>query len=242
VCTVVCRWSADDAFPVQMLALRDELISRDFDLPGSWWPDQPDVIGGRDRQAGGSWCVSDVRTGVTAVVLNRPERREAAPGAPSRGVLPLLAAEHGEAWPDALDTTGMASFNLVLATPKSLRWWAFDGETLSDKPLSTGTYMFTPAGLRRSGLDARFGPKAPAFTGLVTTPTRDAWPQWLPVVDDELLVRMPIDDDVFATVFGQFIAARPGLLRIDHLLDPGSRGDWSTATWDAAEAGVRKAS
>ena len=103
MCTVVCRWSAGSDFPVQMLALRDELISRSFDLPGAWWPDEPDVIGGRDRQAGGSWCVSDVRSGVTGVVLNRPERREAAPGAPSRGVLPLLAVRHGDGWPESLD-------------------------------------------------------------------------------------------------------------------------------------------
>ncbi len=246
MCTVVCRWAAGSEFPVQLLALRDELISRPFDLPGAWWPDQPDVIGGRDRQAGGSWCVSDVRTGVTGVVLNRPERREAAPGAPSRGVLPLLAVRHGEDWPRALNLEGMASFNLVLASPISLRWWAFDGETLADKSLRDGTYMFTPGGLLRSGLDARFGPSAPAFSGDLEASTREAWARWVEVIDDakpsedpiELLVRRPIDDDVFATVFGQFIAARPGTLRLDQLLDPGSRGQWSTLTWLAGASGI----
>ncbi len=246
MCTVVCRWAAGDEFPVQMLALRDELISRPFDLPGAWWPDQPDVVGGRDRQAGGSWCVSDVRTGMTGVVLNRPERREAAPGSPSRGVLPLLAVRHGAAWPDALNLDGMASFNLVLATGDSLLWWAFDGETLAVKPLRDGTYMFTPGGLLRSGLDSRFGPSATGFSGDLDAPTREAWPQWLEVLDDaepsedpiELLVRMPIDDDVFATVFGQFIAARPGMLRLDQLLDPGARRQWSTQTWLAGARGI----
>jgi hypothetical protein len=246
VCTVVCRWSAGSDFPVQMLALRDELISRSFDLPGTWWPDEPDVIGGRDRQAGGSWCVSDVRSGVTGVVLNRPERREAAADAPSRGVLPLLAVRYGEAWPQQLKLDGMASFNLVLASPDALYWWAFDGERLSRKQLRDGTYMFTPGGLLRSGLDPRFGPRATGFSGDLDAPTRAAWPQWLEVVDDakpsedpvDLLVRMPIDDDVFATVFGQFIAARPGTLRLDQLLDPGSRGQWSTQTWRAEGSGV----
>jgi hypothetical protein len=246
---LVCRWSGGSEFPVQMLALRDELVSRAFDLPGAWWPDQPDVIGGRDRMAGGSWCVCDVRTGVTGVVLNRPERREATPGAPSRGVLPLLAVQHGDSWTDLLDVAGMASFNLVLATPNSLRWWAFDGETLADKQLAAGTYMFTPGGLLRSGLDPRFGPPHPAFSGDLTGSTRQAWSQWLAVVDDavpsedpiELLVRRPIDDDVFATVFGQFIAARPGTLRLDQLLDPGSRGEWATRTWQADERGISAA-
>jgi Transport and Golgi organisation 2 len=238
VCTVVCRWSAESDFPVQMLALRDELASRAFDLPGAWWPDQPDVVGGRDRLAGGSWCVSDVRRGVTGVVLNRPERREAAPGAPSRGVLPLLAVRRGQSWPDFLDVAGMAGFNLVLASPEGLRWWAFDGDTLTRKDLVAGTYMFTPGGLLRSGLDPRFGPGGIAFTGVMDAETPQAWPQWLAVVEDarpsedpaQLLVRKPIDGDVFRTVFGQFIAARPGTLRLDHRLDPASAGVWTTRT------------
>jgi hypothetical protein len=246
VCTVVCRWSAGSDFPVQMLALRDELITRSFDLPGAWWPGEPDVIGGRDRQAGGSWCVSDVRRGVTGVVLNRPERREAAAGAPSRGVLPLLAVRHGQAWPQQLELDGMASFNLVLASPNALHWWAFDGELLSHKLLREGTYMFTPGGLLRSGLDPRFGSSATAFSGDLDAATPQAWPQWLEVVNDakpsedpiDLLVRMPIDNDVFATVFGQFIAARPGALRLDQLPDPGSRAPWSTQLWRAEAAGI----
>src|SRR4051794_23384173 len=82
VCTVVVRWAPQQ--PVQVLALRDELVGRDFDDPAAWWPDQPSVVGGRDRVAGGSWCVTDVDSGVTALVLNRPQRRLAAPGASSR--------------------------------------------------------------------------------------------------------------------------------------------------------------
>ena len=66
--------------------------------------------------------------------------------------------------------------------------------------------------------------------------SNDATPSEDPI---DLLVRTPIDDDVFATVFGQFIAARPGTLRLDQLLDPGSRGQWSTQLWQAEAAGLR---
>ena len=69
MCTVVVRWSPGQ--PTQILALRDELTSRDFDDPGRWWPETPDVVGGRDRAAGGTWCASRVSTGTTALVLNR---------------------------------------------------------------------------------------------------------------------------------------------------------------------------
>src|SRR3954447_5632339 len=61
VCTVVVRWSPDR--PTRILALRDELTGRDFDDPAPWWPDFPDVYGGRDRAAGGTWCATRVTTG-----------------------------------------------------------------------------------------------------------------------------------------------------------------------------------
>ena len=118
VCTVVVRWTAGR--PILVLALRDELAEREFDDPGPWWPAQPNVIGGRDRVAGGSWCVTDVASGLTALVLNRTQRPVAEPAAPSRGVLPLVAVQHGTDWPAHLDVTGMASFAVLLAAPQGL--------------------------------------------------------------------------------------------------------------------------
>src|SRR4051794_982463 len=126
MCTVVTRWAEGE--PVRILAIRDEFVSREFDSPGNWWPEQPSVIGGRDRQAGGSWCVSDVPSGVTALVLNRIERHV---GTPSRGVLPLLAVDAGRDWPQRLDHREMASFTLVLAAPDGVTAWTWDAEKLT---------------------------------------------------------------------------------------------------------------
>src|SRR3954452_1528454 len=131
MCTVVCRHAPGQPTPVQVLALRDELAGRPFDVPAAWWPAQPGVIGGRDRTAGGSWCVTDVAAGVTAVVLNSPLRRTAAPGAASRGVLPLLAVAHRQDWLQHVDVASMAGFHLVLITPQTLTWWEFDGERVT---------------------------------------------------------------------------------------------------------------
>lgn len=241
VCTVVCRWCPDEPFAVEMLALRDELASRAFDPPGEWWADQPGVIGGRDRLAGGSWCVSDIADAVTAVVLNRPDRRTAAPGAPSRGVLPLLAAKHRARWPEYLDLTGMAGFNLVLATPASLRWWWFDGERLEYEELPAGTHMFTPRGLAPADVVHRFATGSAHLDTDPAAPTEGVWTDWLGIVaetavsDDPagLIVRRPIGTDSYETVFGQFIAARPGLLRLDYLNNParGTTGPWTTRLW-----------
>lgn len=238
MCTVICRWEPGASVPVQMLALRDELASRTFDLPGLWWPDQPRVVGGRDQLGGGTWCASDVEPGVTAVVLNRAERRTAGAGAPSRGVLPLLAVKALERWPESIDLRNMASFNLVLASPEALSWWSYDGVTLLSHELDPGTYMFTPVGLVEGPLDQRFtADNVDLDNGEQSTEI--AWSDWLQVIKAtgtstdplKLLVRVPKGDDSFETVFGQFIAARPGSLRLDYVRTPDRHDSWTLARW-----------
>jgi hypothetical protein len=242
MCTLVCRWQPED---IRMLALRDELASRDFDLPGSWWPDQPAVVGGRDRRGGGTWCAVDVAAGVSAVVLNRPDRRVAEPDAPSRGVLPLLAVRELTGWPDSIRLPGMASFNLVLATPTGLTWWAYDGLTLSSFELAAGTHLFTPRGHSSGPTADRFA--AGALPDQIVdghSGTEAAWSDWLAVLQasrpstdpQDLYVRIPIGTEVFETVFGQFIASRPGQLRLDYLVRPASGGRWTVGCWTGTDA------
>jgi len=231
VCTVVVRWPVDGAS--QILALRDELTSRDFDDPGRWWPEAPDVVGGRDRTAGGTWCASDVRTGVTALVLNRPPKRVADPGAPSRGVLPLLAVEHGASWVEAAQVEGMASFLLVLASPSALTAWSFDGQELTSACYDPGVQMFTSGGAE-DGKALRY---------LDRFKQRPAPEEWLSVVeapgpaDDRaaLVVRLERADFVFATVFGQLIESRPGGVRLRYSRQPWLRDSWLRKSWLAQD-------
>lgn len=246
MCTFVVDWTPDIEVPLRILAIRDELVSRPFDLPSYAWSDFPRLFGGRDRQAGGTWCVSDVLTGTTAALLNRIEKRLGDPGAPSRGVLPLLAARHGSAWQEHVDVHGMASFNLVLAQPTSLEMWAFDGERLEHLVLEPGTHMVTVFGADPAGLDPRwdrwmdrFRSHRPPHDVDLDHPLDELWAGWLPLVreavpsDDptSFIVRHDVAEigDTFATVFGQFIAARPGLLRVDHSRRPwDANAEWTT--------------
>lgn len=221
VCTVVARWAPQQ--PVRLLALRDELASRAFDDPGEHWGSG--VVGGRDRTAGGTWCASQVASGSTALVLNRPQKRVADPGAPSRGVLPLLALDHGTGWPEHLALPGMASFALVLATPSLLRVWVFDGAALTSTDLGPGTHMVT-SGREEDGKVDRY---LPSF--------RDR--DWLSVLQHEqpqddpaaLVVRHVEGDRVFATVFGQLIDAVPGRLHVAHSRTPWTSGGWTARDW-----------
>lgn len=206
-----------------MLALRDELTSRPFDDPGRWWPDQPGVVGGRDQVAGGTWCATDVPTGVTALVLNRPERRVAAEGAPSRGVLPLLGARRGREWVEEVDLEGMASFTLVLVTPDALTCWDFDGADLTVTDQPPGTHLFTSGGAEDGRAERHLSSFRSAKVG-----------QWVdlvrarPPADDPaaLVVRHEVEERVFATVFGQLIVAAPGRLDLSFSRRPWE-GDWA---------------
>jgi uncharacterized protein with NRDE domain len=217
VCTVVTRWDA--AGPLRILAIRDEFVSRAFDPPGEWWPAQPGVVGGRDRLAGGSWCVSDVSTGVTALVLNRSERRE---GTPSRGILPLSAVAAGPSWPEQVEYEEMASFNLVLAGPSGVIVWTWDAMNLGRVELAPGTHMITSRGVDTD--DPKTQTFAPRFA---TDPWLDVVTSTTPSDDPAALtVRHRIEANVYATVFGQLITSEPDDLRISYSSTP-----WQVATW-----------
>jgi len=227
MCTVVVRWAPHA--PVLLLALRDELVGRPFDDPGRWWPEQPQAVGGRDQVAGGTWCVTDVPTGSTALVLNRPQRRVAAQGAPSRGVLPLLAVRHGGGWPAHLELAGMASFALVLASPDAVTVWEFDGARLTSSPLPPGTHMVTSGGAEDGKVDRH-------LRDFVAADTAELWPG-LAARDGEqddlsaLLVRHRSDGSTWATVFGQLLKAQPGRLAISSSRTPAMAQTWEQRTW-----------
>jgi len=228
VCTVVVRRS--EGQPVRILALRDELTSRPFDDPARWWPELPDVVGGRDAVAGGTWCATRIDTGATALVLNRPQKAEATAGAPSRGILPLLGVAHGADWPGHVRLDAMASFLLVLATPERLVTWDFDGAALRETEHSPGTVMVTSGGPEDR--------KAERFLACFEAA---GYPQgWrhlvqsAPPTDDPgaLVVRHERDGLVFATVFGELIEAEPGRLRLEH-----SRLPWTGQPWTSLAVG-----
>jgi Transport and Golgi organisation 2 len=228
VCTVVVRRS--EGHPVRILALRDELISRPFDDPGRWWPDLPDVVGGRDAVAGGTWCASRIDTGATALVVNRPQKPQATPGAPSRGALPLLGVARGTDWPAHVELSGMASFSLTLATPERLITWDFDGTELRETEHPPGTVVVTSGGPEDR--------KAERFLdSFATGGYPEDWRrlvQSAPPADDPgaLVVRHERDGLVFGTVFGQLIEAQPGQLRLEY-----SRRPWAAQPWTSLTIG-----
>ena len=120
MCLILVAWRVHADFPLVVAANRDEFYARPT-LPAGHWPDAPQVIAGRDLEAGGTW-LGITESGRFAAVTNVRE-----PGAPqgrrSRGDLtrhfltsaaaPLQAAQ-------AIDGADYSGFNLLLAAGDNL--------------------------------------------------------------------------------------------------------------------------
>ena len=148
MCTVILLHRPGHAFPVLIAANRDERLDRAWDPPAAWWPDQPLVVGGRDRTAGGTWMAAS-RTGLVAAVLNRPGSLGPAPGRRSRGELPLLALAAGSAAAAAAAIAALPAaewrpFNMVLADAAGAWFLRGTGEgSPAALPLGPGFHMVT---------------------------------------------------------------------------------------------------
>jgi uncharacterized protein with NRDE domain len=138
-------------------ANRDEAFDRPSDGP-RWLTLDPNVWGGRDREAGGTWLCARVTTPSRLVaVLNRPPRPGSDPHAPpppgttqrSRGLLCVAAARAAslalaeDAAREQVEAYGSAPFNLFVAEAGAVRVAAFDGESLGWRSLAPGWHALT---------------------------------------------------------------------------------------------------
>lgn len=138
MCTVVIQVPADPSRPVRLLAVRDEDPSRAWDPIGPWWPDTyADVVGVRDRRAGGAWLAADPAARRLAVILNRADVLPDGAPALSRGGI-VLDAVAGSPPTGAPPTHG---FNLVDVSPGGVRVSMWDAATLRTVDLGPGTHM-----------------------------------------------------------------------------------------------------
>jgi len=187
MCTVVILHRPGQLVPLHFAANRDEALARAWDPPGAYWPEQPDIIAGRDRLGGGTWMGIN-GAGVVAAVLNRPGSLGPAPGKRSRGELPLLALQHATAGAAAeaiaaLDAGLWRSFNLVLADRRGA---VFLGALGYGRPepqvLVPGLHMVTA--LDPDDMESpRVARHLPRFQ-TATAPDADGWAAWRAILAD----------------------------------------------------------
>jgi uncharacterized protein with NRDE domain len=85
MCLVVIAFRVHPEYPLIVAGNRDEFHARPA-LDAGWWTDEPDIAGGRDRSAGGTWLAVS-RRGRFATVTNVAGRVMADGEARSRGHL-----------------------------------------------------------------------------------------------------------------------------------------------------------
>ena len=120
MCLIVVGWRVHPDYPLLVAANRDEFYARPTALAG-YWPDAPEIIGGRDLEAGGTW-LGITETGRFAAITNVREPNMAK-GAISRGALTrdfLLADTPAKTYAEQLDDSAYAGFNLLLGDGESL--------------------------------------------------------------------------------------------------------------------------
>lgn len=146
MCLVVLAFDSDPEHPLIVAANRDEFHvrpSRDAD----WWPDEPDILGGRDLQAGGTWLALH-RDGRFATVTNYRDADASRTAFRSRGHLVTEFLNSNLAPIDYLQTidgSAYAGFNLLVSDANTLAY--LSNRAAGPRVLPAGVYGLSNATL-----------------------------------------------------------------------------------------------
>ena len=127
MCLILLAWQTHPDYPLVVAANRDEFFVRPS-APAAFWTEAPDILAGRDLQAGGTWL------GVTrgrrfAALTNFRDGGKQGSDAPSRGALvaDFLAGEcDPEAYLEVLSKRGADynGFNLFVGDDRRLGYYS----------------------------------------------------------------------------------------------------------------------
>lgn len=147
MCLAAFALNAHPRFPLVIAANRDEFFARAA-APMAWWPDQPQVLAGRDLSAGGTWF-GLTRAGRLALLTNVREPGRQNPAAPSRGALVvdwLKADDDAPAFAQRL-AGGYNGFNLVTGDLTRNAWHWLSNRAPVPVALGDGLHALSNAAL-----------------------------------------------------------------------------------------------
>ena len=126
MCLILVAWRAHPDYPLVVAANRDEFFARPT-APAGFWKDAPQVLAGRDLEAGGSW-MGVSRSGSFAALTNFRDPAQNRSGAPSRGGLGgdfLCCDEKPEGYLARIAARGSQcnGYNLLVSDGVTL-WWS----------------------------------------------------------------------------------------------------------------------
>ncbi|OUE43360.1 hypothetical protein BZY95_08280 [Billgrantia desiderata SP1] len=175
MCLIAFDFRPQAPIALRLVANRDEFHQRPTAALAAW-QDAPDIVGGRDLEAGGSWLAVHRRGRVAAVTNVRDPALAVAPDAPSRGQL-----VH-----EALECPDLSAWLLRLAGGEGWRYAGFnllagDGERLWHLHRGRDELLLTQVapgihGLSNATLDTPWPKLVVARQGLAAAQRR-RWPE-----------------------------------------------------------------
>jgi len=250
VCTAIVDVDPTAEYPVLLAGVRDEFQDRPWIPPGRHWPEYPQLIGGQDLLASGTWLAVDPQAPRVACVLNGRGPLAPETDRRSRGDLPLGFAATGSV--DKLDFERYDPFHLICATPQEVFLLSWNGERPTRQELGAGLHVVVNSGLE--GADGSEGPGTEAMAARVgffrpalaaagrpnpagEAATAQAWGSWLPLVDGAgldpqddraLLVRRELGERTWGTTSVTLVGLRHDGVRYDFSGEPGNAQAWNT--------------
>ena len=146
MCLVIFAWKVHPENRLLLAANRDEFHGR----PAQelhWWPDAPDLLAGRDLQAGGTWLAVG-RSGRFATVTNYREQQTRRAGLQSRGEIVTDFVNGSQSAGEFVKSAAgenYAGFSLLAAADDEL--WYVSNRGDGPQQLSPGVYGLSNASL-----------------------------------------------------------------------------------------------
>jgi uncharacterized protein with NRDE domain len=141
MCLILVAWRVHPEYPLVVAANRDEFFARPT-ASANFWKDAPQIVAGRDLEAGGTW-MGVTRSGRFAALTNFRDPAKNRSGAPSRGGLVadfLSGDEAPQAYLQRVAARGNQcnGYNLLVSDGETL-WWSSNvgGEA---RQLQSGVY------------------------------------------------------------------------------------------------------
>lgn len=130
MCLILLAWQAHPDYPLVVAANRDEFFARPS-VPAGFWIEAPDILAGRDLQAGGTWLGISRQQRFAALTNYREGHRQLA-DAPSRGALVAEFLNVSSTPEDHLEALASCSanyngFNLFVSDGRRLGYYSNRG-------------------------------------------------------------------------------------------------------------------
>ena len=186
MCLIAFAWHAHPEYPLILAANRDEFHARPSEAM-HWWEDPPDLLAGRDLEAGGTW-LGVSRSGRCAAVTNYREELQEHHGSRSRGelVISFVQSEQtASGFCTSIDLDPYRGVSLLAADRVAMGYVSNRGD--SARSLAPGIY-----GLSNASLDTPWAKvmRSKAVLEILTQQEK---------VDAELLFRLLADREPAAT-------------------------------------------